>query len=60
MNYPNKIKVKFKEDMKNIPIEVKDEEGKVDYGTRWPTTIGGKKNSNDDGLIRDSRGVIMS
>lgn len=53
------MKTKIKKDLKNIEILPKDNDGKVDLSTRWPSSIGRGSKLNDDGKIRDINGNIL-
>lgn len=53
------MKTKIKKELKNIEILPKDNENKIDLGTRWPTTIGRKSKPGDDGKIRDVGGNVL-
>lgn len=53
-----KSKKKLK-DNKIVNSEQKQEDGKVDYGTQWPSTIGRVNKPNDDGKIRDCWGQVL-
>jgi hypothetical protein len=53
------MKVKIKAKLKNEQFMEKDTHGDVNWGTVWPKTIGRPSKPNDDGLIRDSRGVVL-
>jgi len=44
---------------KVIIDQIEQDSQNVDYGTRWPKTIGRKYKPNDDGMIRDTEGNIL-
>lgn len=55
-------KVKVKKELKDVELineEQKNEDGSVDYGTQWPSTIGRANKPNDDGKIRDVWGNVL-
>jgi hypothetical protein len=39
--------------------QIEQDHENVDYGTRWPKTIGRKYKPNDDGKMRGSDGSIL-
>lgn len=54
----SKTKKKIK-DNNLVNEEQKQDDGKVDYGTQWPATIGRGNRPNDDGKIRDVHGNVL-
>lgn len=53
------MKVKIKKELKDKEILPKDNQGKIDLGTRWPSTIGRGSKPNDDGKIHDINGNVL-
>lgn len=52
-------KIKLQTKNKKELLNEEQKQSSEPYGTQWPSKIGKKDAPNDDGKIRDSRGVIM-
>lgn len=51
---------KAKKPSKKAPLlNTEQKQSPEPYGTQWPNTIGSKRRPDDDGKIRDSRGIVI-